>query len=153
MRDRLVDASQVINTISQIGRQLPLIVDKLLNELAKAIRSEARQVVPKDTGHLRQSIRYKKMSDGSYSIYAYTRWGDVSRDYAVIVHEDMKAQHAAGKSAKFIERPLLRFAGGPMAGYIAQELLRRLALNQSLAGAWKVVNDLEDDNEIMLEAA
>lgn len=141
---RFIDASEVKGNISSIIQSFPQITDALLLNIAKALRSDARRIVPMDTGHLKQSIRYTRNQDGSYTIYAFTRWGSVTRNYAVYVHESLATHHTSGQ-AKYIERPLLKIAAGPMAEMIAQELLKRMAENTNFKGAWKIVKGMNID--------
>jgi hypothetical protein len=137
-----IDTSSITAGLKRLMEQTPTIIDTLLVELAKAIRDDARKRAPKDTGHLRRSIRYKRLGNGKVVIYAATASGALGREYAARVHEDLEQHHDTGE-AKFLEHPLMEI-GLKMPERIAHELFRRLADNERLAGSWKVVRDRDE---------
>lgn len=63
---------------------------------------KAQEIVPVDTGELHNSGAVEVTGSGFDAVV------DVSftAEHAVVVHEDMEAHHAPGKSAKYLERPL-----------------------------------------------
>lgn len=65
------------------------------------LQAESQKIVPVDTGFLRASAftRVKRDSKGYLSEVGYRA------AYAIYVHENLNAKHAAGTSAKFLEIP------------------------------------------------
>lgn len=65
------------------------------------LQRESQLIVPVDTGTLRNSAFTRKVGKGlnTDAVVGYTAF------YAVYVHENTTAQHAAGKSAKYLEKP------------------------------------------------
>lgn len=65
------------------------------------LQRKSQEVVPIDTGALKGSAFTRKTGSSldTEVIVGYTQ------DYAIFVHEDLEAQHAPGKIAKFLEVP------------------------------------------------
>lgn len=90
-----------------------------LRAAAEHVLQRSRQRVPIEEGTLERS--------GVASVDEQQLAAAVSYDtpYAVRVHEDMTAQHDAGRSAKYLEQPLLDEAG-TVAHIIAAAVRRSL---------------------------
>ncbi|WP_329422976.1 hypothetical protein [Streptomyces sp. NBC_01268] len=86
---------------------------------AEHLLGEARRVVPIEEATLERS--------GVASVDEATLTAGVSFDtpYAVRQHEDMDLRHDAGRTAKYLERPLVEQAG-PINEIIAAQVRRAL---------------------------
>lgn len=74
------------NTFDDLKRLVNDAVEKALEDTAVEAQSRARDLVPVDTGNLRDSIQATKLGDLSYSVTANT-------DYAYAVHEGHTRQN------------------------------------------------------------
>ena len=89
-----------IKNKSEIGLQKGLFVGGLL------LQRESQKIVPIATSTLKKSADTWKvpgLRNGTDVMVGY------GTDYAIYVHEDLEARHAAGKQAKFLEQPLRDF--------------------------------------------
>ncbi|AFU62151.1 hypothetical protein SV1_11 [Streptomyces phage SV1] len=86
---------------------------------AEHVLAEARRVVPIEEATLERS--------GTASVDEASMTSGVSFDtpYAVRQHEDMTLRHDDGRTAKFLERPLVEQAG-PVQEIIAAQVRRAL---------------------------
>ena len=77
---------------------------ELKYEAAQSVLEQAREMVPVDTGSLRDSGKIEQTENGYRVIFGTgkNRKTDKPIDYATIVHEDYDAQHKVG-SAKYLE--------------------------------------------------
>lgn len=89
------DAKEAIDYLDYLARFEW--VKPQLKELAEAIAERARELVPVDTGALRNSIRVEERDNG-YAVVA----GGPEAPYAIYVHERLDLHHEVGQ-AKFIE--------------------------------------------------
>jgi len=64
---------------------------------------ESQILVPIDTGALRASGQERAEGSGFDTVVTVS----YGTKYAVYVHEDLGAQHAPGKEAKFLQKPLI----------------------------------------------
>ena len=101
-----VDTRRLIRDIDKMQRRLRLLPDALQEcvrdavvKYAKQVAETARELVPVDTGRLRASISVIVRGDREVVIVA-------AAQYALYVHEDLRAYHANGR-AKFIEIPFM----------------------------------------------
>lgn len=76
-------------------------VERGIKKAAAFLLRESKRIVPVDTGALKASahinIDGKDLRTNAYVLYATS--------YAGYVHEDLEANHAPGKTAKYLERP------------------------------------------------
>ncbi|MBC7340954.1 MAG: HK97 gp10 family phage protein [Clostridia bacterium] len=121
--------------LRKLAQQYP---DEVFAELyaeAEEIMTESKEECPVDTGTLRDSgfvepdkSRYRvRVGYGGPATKINPKTGQMSDEYAVIVHEDLNAHHKAGKKAKFLEDPANRRLKG-MAGRIARAVKARLGI-------------------------
>lgn len=68
---------------------------------AAEVFREAQRLVPIDTGNLKGSGSIRKEGSG-FQTDAIISYG---ANYAIFVHENLEAQHAAPTQAKFLEQP------------------------------------------------
>ncbi len=99
---------------------------------AMALRSEAQDVfaasqdeVPVDTSALKKSGRIRPET-GVFTrageVYVELTYGGTATEYAIIVHENLQANHPHGK-AKYLEDPMTRQVNG-ISGRIADKVER-----------------------------
>lgn len=77
-----------------------------LKKAAELLLEKSREIVPIDTGALHDSSKVTLHGRGyatAESRVSYRMF------YAIYVHEDLSAQHAPGKTAKFLEGPSRRY--------------------------------------------
>lgn len=133
---KLVDASEVVDTIAQVIRVFPSVADQLVEAIAIKILALAQQLVPVYEGppylvarpgqpavphvggYLRSTLYLRQVAPGVWEIGA-------TAEYAAAQHEHTEYQHTHGE-AKYLEKPLLRFGLGNMPAHIASQLITRL---------------------------
>ena len=72
---------------------------------ATTVLNESKKIVPVDDGFLKNSgkVEAPKISPKETSVEV--TYGGAAAPYALYVHEDPEAQHAAGKTYKYLEIP------------------------------------------------
>jgi len=73
---------------------------------ANDVLNESKKIVPVDTGTLKDSGKVERPKVDSDGIEVEISYGGSASEYALIVHEDMKARHDNGQSAKYLEKPV-----------------------------------------------
>ena len=99
--DRQIRALELLASRTQASMN-----EKMLT-LCNAIIIRAKQLCPIDTGLLKNSGEVVKR--GGRGLQRYTV--RFTAPYAVYVHEDLNAQHAPGKEAKFLEKAIVEKVG------------------------------------------
>lgn len=74
---------------------------------AQRIMNESKKIVPVDTGALKTSGRVETPTVTATEIEVVIGYGGPAAPYAEIVHEDPDAQHAPGKTFKYLEIPVM----------------------------------------------
>lgn len=100
-------AEKLSETLKQFAVKFPELVAKGIHREGLALEEKAMQLVPVDTGRLRQSAYVR---EGSADGEKKERIG-FGAEYALPVHEDLTAHHAVGQ-AKFLETPWNETKGG-----------------------------------------
>lgn len=77
---------------------------------ATTVLNESKKIVPVDDGYLKNSgkVEAPKVSPKETSVEI--TYGGAAAPYALFVHEDPDASHAAGKTYKFLEIPAMAHA-------------------------------------------
>jgi len=96
--------------IQAIARQFPDRVGAALRIETEVIATECKRVTPVDLGNLVNSIHVVGPEIRGRNVGTAIVAGGPSAPYALIVHEDLDAQHGPGKQAKYIEQPLMQAA-------------------------------------------
>ena len=98
-----------IRNLRQSSMELRPTMKKSLNRTMQEVFEESQQLVPTDTGALKESGKIEQYvpEAGSKPAVAITYGNDLV-DYALIVHEDLQAHHNVGQ-AKFLEVPFERY--------------------------------------------
>jgi hypothetical protein len=93
--------------LERVGKNSVKIMASELHKEAEALMTEAKQETPVDTGALRASGHVKVPQTDNDSAVVVCGFGGPAAGYAVIVHENLEANHPTGK-AKFLEDPFNR---------------------------------------------
>lgn len=89
-----------------VGAVVAAVVDEMVGVMAVS-----KELCPVETGALRDSGAVSEpVVDGTGAFVILSYGGNGSVPYALIQHENLAYLHAAGKEAKFLERPLLEWA-------------------------------------------
>lgn len=110
------------------GRPAVQAVGKALYEEALEAFDKSQDVVPVDTGVLRSSGNVDAPKWSGDSVSVDISYGGAASQYAMIVHESLEARHAAGKSAKYLETPVVQQTDG-MSSRIAEKVEDHLRSN------------------------
>lgn len=96
----------VLGNLKRVKGDVANGVERGVVKAGLALQRASQKVVPVDTGNLKGSAFTKKEGTGfeTDAIVGYTA------GYAIFVHEDLEAQHAEGKQAKFLEGPARELA-------------------------------------------
>lgn len=93
-----------------LDKRMGVLKPRLARELyreANDIMSDSKEIVPVDTGVLRNSgVVLEPVIDDS-GVYVEFGYGGAAKAYAARQHEDLTLKHKEGKSAKFLEIPML----------------------------------------------
>lgn len=119
--------------VSQMQAALRAVIEALPKRAAAALRAEAeiemaesKKRVPVATGILRGSGFVDTPVITGRKISVELGYGGAASDYAVIVHEDMDANHPNGGEAKFLESVLKESAPS-----LADRIAHRMELGKS----------------------
>jgi hypothetical protein len=95
------DFDDLNEKISQMIDEVPDLVEKALFEEATIVLNMSQELVPVDTGRLRNTgrVTVEKVPNGFSAAITY------STDYAIYVHEDLTKYHKFPTQAKFLEQP------------------------------------------------
>ena len=98
---KITGVREIIRNMRKAKKRKKLGLEKGLVLAGLFLQRESQMIVPVDTGTLRASAFTRKQGTGLRTEVhvGYTT------SYAIFVHEDLQAKHAAGKTAKFLEKP------------------------------------------------
>lgn len=109
------------NYLSRLDRETKKAAILTMKESLKELRDEIKSRIPEDTRTLKKSFssEIKSTSSGVTAIMGFgikrdetnPKTGLKASQYVVAVHEDLKAAHPRGGSAKFMEIPVREFQG------------------------------------------
>ena len=83
--------------------------DRALTDVAQTVLNESKELVPVDRGTLKNSGQVEKPKRDATGVEVEITYGGDARAYARRVHEDMKARHKDGKTAKYLEKPVMAY--------------------------------------------
>lgn len=118
---------KIQNAIIASGKQGAIVAAKALRWEAQEAFANSQDEVPVDTSALKKSARIVPelgVATNGNEVFVTLTYGSTAEDYAVIVHEDLQANHPHGK-AKYLEDPLNRQSHG-IAGRIADKVERAM---------------------------
>lgn len=93
---------KVIRRLRLAGKFTAKRFERGLKKGGLALQRESQLVVPVDTGLLRSTIATTAEGTGFDTVVKVAYEGT---NYGIFVHEDLEAQHAPGKIAKYLEKP------------------------------------------------
>ena len=105
MMDLTIDGSEVRTNLGQLARRFPQLAAGALYQEALVEQEESMRRTPVDTGTLRASHRTSDPEVTPSDITVRIEVGGPAAPYALIVHEDLEADHPVGQ-AKFLESTL-----------------------------------------------
>lgn len=105
MNIKLEGIEKLQNMLKTGGKQATIATARALYSEANKIFIDSQAQVPIDTGALRASGIVTKPYVVGTTATVQISYGGAAAPYAVIVHEDLEANHPVGK-AKFLEDPL-----------------------------------------------
>jgi hypothetical protein len=94
--------------LKKMRTDVPKELNKALYREAQAIFRKSQRLVPVDKGFLKGS----GVVEGPTNNEVLIGYGGPAAPYALYVHEDPDAQHAKGKTYKFLEIPLMEARPG-----------------------------------------
>jgi hypothetical protein len=77
---------------------------------ATTVLNESKKIVPVDDGYLKNSGKVEPPHITARETSVEVTYGGAAAPYALYVHEDPEARHAAGKTFKYLEIPALAHA-------------------------------------------
>lgn len=101
---RVTGVRAILQNISKAKRVNLAALKKGLVKAGLHLQRASQQVVPVDTGALKNSAFTRVKGEGRGRKDLRVEVG-YTMDYALVVHEDPDARHAAGKTYKYLERP------------------------------------------------
>lgn len=100
-----VGMDKIIAKLQVAPNETKKAIRQVTDEVSQDVLYRSNEYVPVDTGVLRSSgniIRAKE--EGANTIVGGVGYGGAASKYAVIVHENLNANHPRGGQAKFLER-------------------------------------------------
>lgn len=97
---KITGAGKVITRMRRATVGITANLERNLMRAGLYVQRESMKIVPIDENVLRSSARTRSIG----SVLRPDVVVSYRTDYAVYVHEDMKAKHKKGKTAKFLER-------------------------------------------------
>ena len=132
-----LDVGKVIGNIKELDHTIPLVAAAALYQEALVEQKESMKRTPVDTGALRDSHQTSSPRWKGQNLEVTIKVGGPAAGYAVIVHEDMEADHTkrGRKSgdvgvvgqAKFLESTILESAP-----FLLGRIAKRMKLNQGM---------------------
>jgi hypothetical protein len=113
----VVKMKGVLRMIKNAQREMPLRLIRGVKKAGLFLQRKSQQVVPVDTGNLRNTAFTREAT--AFNVIVVTV--GYTAAYAIYVHENLDAQHAAGKTAKFLEGPAREYRAD-MVHIIQEEL-------------------------------
>lgn len=111
IRMRLEGADRLKRALEQAPAAAGQEIKRVLWNGGTEIFNQSQRIVPFDTGALSASGRMTMIrSDAMIPVDIEIRYGGPSVPYAWVQHEDLSLRHDPGRSAKFVEIPMMRAA-------------------------------------------
>lgn len=85
------------------------VFDRALFDVAETILNESKELVPVDVGTLKNSGQVEDPKRDANGVEVEITYGGDAKAYAWRVHEDMKARHKDGQTAKYLEKPVMAY--------------------------------------------
>ncbi len=104
----MLGLSQLSSMYARVGTGGRQALSQAVFMEAQSVLNESKKIVPVDTGVLKNSGKVEKPTIREAGVSVEVTYGGAAAPYALIVHEDLNARHAPGKSAKYLEIPALQ---------------------------------------------
>lgn len=117
----------VIANLQTLGRDVPKEAGGALYEIMHETLAKSDEIVPLDKGPLKNSKFVKKPETSGDEVSVTGGYGGQTIDYAVEQHENLTYRHSEGRSAKYVEKPLVETKAN-FAPRVARKLKARLGL-------------------------
>ena len=101
MSARVTGLAQLRLSLGRIGGRLEAALAEGLLEAGETLKERSQQLVPVETGELRDSAFVRQDRRGRRPAVEV----GYDAEHALTVPEDLDAEHAPGESSKFLERP------------------------------------------------
>jgi hypothetical protein len=124
MADFLLGRAELERRLLQIASEAPQEVARALYAEAQIEANESKRRTPVDTGSLRASHEVQRPQVNGRDISVDITVGGPAAPYAIVVHEDLEADHPVGR-ARFLASTLEESAP-----HMAQRLSKRIDLNR-----------------------
>ncbi len=99
---RVRGVQAILKQFQKIRKQHAAAMQRGLVKAGLFLQRKSQQIVPIDTGALRNSARTFIVSGTGFKTVVRVSYGT---GYAVYVHEDLEANHAPGKTAQYLLVP------------------------------------------------
>jgi hypothetical protein len=113
-----VDAKMIfdLSALRRLKNAIPyvsLITQDALDEYAHKVFDASQNLVPVQTGNLRQSGEIVSSDETRLDLNTNTPAVEIAytADYALTIHEDLTLNHPNGGQAKYLEQPMMEFRG------------------------------------------
>lgn len=104
----LLGTEQLSAMLAAAGAAIPDVLAQALTEEAQLMFAESQRMVPRRTGVLAASGQVLPAEVSGTTVSVKLGYGGAASSYALIVHENLAANHTGGRSAKYLEIPVLR---------------------------------------------
>ena len=110
MAERVIGLIQLKQRLNKMPMVIKFGAARALYQFALEIMAEAKEIVPVDTGALKDSGTVELATVEEKFVKCNLHFGSTepSSKYAIYVHENLEAHHPSGGQAKFLEKPILR---------------------------------------------
>lgn len=122
----LIGVNHLREVLGRLGEEADEELGKELYDEALEAFAESQRQVPRDTGVLANSGQVGEPEHHGHETTVDISYGGAASAYALIVHENLDANHPHGGKAKYLEDPVNDRVDG-MAERIATRLEERLA--------------------------
>ncbi len=126
--EALRGSAALMKTLEKLGQAGMKQAARALYQEALVESKESQRRTPVDTGALRATHEVQKPRIEGHDVSVAIRVGGPSAPYAVIVHEDLEADHKVGQ-AKFLESTILESRP-----FLAERIAKRIDLKQAVSG-------------------
>jgi hypothetical protein len=100
--DYTVDFKNLIDSPNRVRRG----IKRGVNEVMQEVFDESQELVPVDTGSLKDSGIFISAQDKGNGVEASISYGNALVTYAIDVHEDLQVFHEPPTQAKYLEIPM-----------------------------------------------
>jgi len=102
----LIGGGHLVEALAKLGAEGPRELAKSLHEEALEAFAESQRQVPRKTGVLANSGVVLEPVVSGTTVTQDLGYGGAASKYALIVHEDLNANHPRGGKAKYLEDPV-----------------------------------------------